>query len=181
MKKIITLTLVLILALSFTACSFEFGGGTSGGDPTKSKPPPGNSTISPGESTSMPGQTESPNGNIDAKLIGRWDTSLSGYAYSYYFREDGTFLFSVTGTFPGFRSGNYSVSNGWITFTNVVARDVNNDVEDWLETVKVEYRFEAVDDPNYNWGEYLIIARFSYPQFDELPLSFTWARWKKMH
>jgi len=116
-------------------------------------------------------------------LIGRWDEqTITGNRNSYYFREDGTFLYSRVGIgyenigSTGNRSGNYSVSNGWITFTNIVARDANGHIEEWPKTVRVEYSF---DDPVYGYGEFLLIVPFDY-NLEEIPLEGFWGRWKKM-
>ena len=92
MKKIMTLSLALILALSLAACSFEFGGGTSGGDndPTNSKPQSGNSTNSPGET---------PGTNGDKSILGVWtwtespEKPVEEAGRCIEFKNDGTYYF----------------------------------------------------------------------------------------
>ena len=104
MKKIITLTLALILAFSLAACSFEFGGGTSGGgDPTNSKPTSGDTAQTPGDTSKPPnGETSKPPTDPPSvgdpvavnALVGTW--GVRGYSTYYYwtFAEDGRFAYS---------------------------------------------------------------------------------------
>ena len=143
MKKIIILTLALILAFSLAAC------GDNGGDPSGG----GLGDITVGGS-STPGQTESqtqqPSGNIEPKLIGVWGSGIDvlGTWYSYVsgayestagtvggieFRADGTFesVWVIAGkkmtTQSNFK-GNYKVDGNKIFLTNVM------------------YKFTSVDD-----------------------------------
>ena len=122
-------------------------------------------------------------GKIDTKLVGEWEFRLyyssSNYT-TYYcsFRNNGTFIYSeLGGAFEIGLSGNYTVSNGWITLTNVVARWGSGKIEeDWLKTYKVEYRFENNPDGKH---DYLNMCRLGYSEKPELPLDFGWARWTK--
>ena len=155
MKKIITLSLVLIMALSLAACSFEFGGG----DPTNSKPS-GSSTTSPGENTSTPGQTESqtkqPSGNIDPKLIGEWnyeDISLHGSEHhNYFFYENGTASLFITGGMTYHGEVKFSTSGGKIYFTEYYMIDAIGNKELRIDKT-VEYSI-GTDER----GEYLTIG-----------------------
>ena len=69
MKKFITLTLALILTLTFAAC----GGNNSG---TSQNKPADTQTSTQTE----PPVTKQSSGNIDPKLIGKWE-----YLYNYYY------------------------------------------------------------------------------------------------
>jgi len=120
-------------------------------------------------------------GSIDTKLVGEWEymTSTSPSSTNYCsFNNNGTFISSVMGGFVSYGlSGNYSVSNGWITLTNVVARAGSGAiVEDWLKTYRVEYRFEKHPDGKH---DYLNMCSLMYDAKPELPLDFGWARWIK--
>ena len=148
MKKIITLTLALILAIAFAACSFDIGGGMSGGgfgDITV-----GGSSDSPGENTPTPGQMESQTqqqgAHIDHPVVGIWGSGINTYgdyhnvttgAYSHTsgeikaieFKADGTFncfKISVGGIggdkvfIQGFHKGNYRIDSEMIYLTNVM-------------------------------------------------------------
>ena len=123
-------------------------------------------------------------GKIDPKLVGEWENKLyytPTVFDTYYcsFRNNGTFISSVIGsaTSQGTLSGNYTVSNGWITLTNVVAtRDAGILIDDWLKTYRVEYRFEKNPDGK---NDYLNMCVLFYDNRAELPLDFAWARWTK--
>jgi len=185
MKKVIILTLLLTLTFSLAACSFEFGGGTSDGDPTNSKTPSGNSTNSPGYTSdpSKPSETSKTPENNDTKLIGEWEWKQHvspGVFDTHYvsFRDNGTFIFSATGVgSPYGLTGNYTVSGAWITLTNIVARTGEEVIlEDWVKTVRVEYRFEKNPDGG---ADYLNMCTLLYDSKTELPLDFEWTRWTK--
>ena len=150
MKKIITLTLALILALSLVACSVEFGGGTSDGDPTKSKPPSGNSTNSPGN-TSGPAS--------DSGIVGLWvdtpfkqDIDLADYGLGSWieFKSDGTYFHYWcyrrnigTGTLTAggiiTESGRYSIEGDKIRVTNRL-----------VSHYKSKYAADSFDGEEYN-------------------------------
>ncbi|MDR2585474.1 MAG: hypothetical protein LBC84_04535 [Prevotellaceae bacterium] len=121
-------------------------------------------------------------GKIDTKLAGEWEfTSYSGgSATTYYcsFRNNGTFISSeLGGAFGIGLSGNYTVSNGWITLTNVVASWSSGLLEEnWLKTYKVEYRFEKHPEGKH---DYLNMCNLGYSDKPELSLAFNWARWIK--
>ena len=123
MKKIITLTLALILALSLAACSFEFGGGTSGGgDPTNSKPMSGDTANSPGD-TPNPTDNDAISKNA---LAGIWGCRDGGGEHFYWdFKADGTFsyykasTYSTNGLFTRYETyikGKYRVKDYVIEF-----------------------------------------------------------------
>jgi len=133
MKKIIVLTLALILALSLAACSFEFGGGTSGGgDPTNSKPTSGDTAQTPDDTSEPPnGETTKPPTDPPSvgdpvavnALVGTW--WMRGWAEIYYwtFGTDGNFAYYVPTISPNvdywdeyFIKGKYRVNGNAIEF-----------------------------------------------------------------
>ncbi len=127
----------------------------------------------------------SANANIDPKLVGNWryiqyHSSSSFSTHSVSFRNDGTFIYSTmsSGSLMYGMVGNYKVSNGWVTLSNVIVRYGSGLIEeDWLKTYKAEYRFEKVNDVNYKHGEYLNMCLLLYSDKPELPLDLGWARW----
>jgi len=127
MKKLLTLTLALILALSLASCTVEFGGGTSGGgNPTNSKPTSGNSTNSGGDTIPTGDDAISMNA-----LAGLWHTK--GYIENYYwsFGADGRFAYYISGSrlvqdgllkpyaSESYFKGSYRVNGNTIEFYNV--------------------------------------------------------------
>ena len=117
-------------------------------------------------------------GKIDKKLVGSWEWKKSNSEiYAYNFRADGTFTFSIQSSFPNTKSGNYKISDGKITFTNIVNRYLDGEA-DYPKTVVAEYRFmtEKLVEKD---EEYLHLAVLDYPQLTYLPLEGFWARWTK--
>ena len=93
------------------------------------------------------GNTDS---NIDSKLIGGWNTKLfissTEYYYkTYTFNKNGTFMYtSGIGAPTHYRSGNYKVSDGKITFTNVLIYWRDGTVEKYPQVGNsqiLEYKF----------------------------------------
>jgi len=171
--------------------AFDFGVDWDGAsktiaiDTSKGYTPEGTATT---EKPTDPPTTQPPkNENIDSKLVGEWEYRQYVYATGRYtthyvsFRADGTFISSTIGSGgPYGLVGNYTVANGWITLSNVVARRGATEeskvvLENWLKTYKVEYRFEITPEGN----EYLNMCMILYENKPELPLDFGWARWTK--
>ena len=86
----------------------------------------------------------------DEKLLGKWRVigyypSLGGTVYIYYsFDENRRFSFQTTSPFQTIKIGNYTVSNGKITFTNVKWSH-GGKTENYPDTV-VEYKFAKDSD-----------------------------------
>ena len=81
----------------------------------------------------------------EKKLVGTWKSgtiSMSGTYYyrNYIFRDDGTFMW-IDQYNSNIKSGNYKVSAGKITFTNIKWRFFLEDRNDYPNTV-VEYKFK---------------------------------------
>jgi len=122
------------------------------------------------------------NANIDSKLLGSWSYtryySMTSYSSEkYYFWDNGTFLFTAQssqlfGTFSN--SGKYKVSNGKITFTNVVTRYASGKEEKYPDTV-AEYKFVKESDGT----EYLRISRLVYSDRNYLDYETYWCSWRK--
>ena len=114
----------------------------------------------------------------EKKLIGTWQYTMyntyptSSYTHHYYlFRTDGTFSYERSGEFT--KIGNYKVSGGKITFTNILWRDSSKKIGDHPNNV-AEYQFVK----GSNSKEQLRIA---YPYSDRNYLSIDLAlRWDKI-
>jgi len=115
--------------------------------------------------------------NIDSKLVGRWQhTNIGSYIKDEYsFRADGTFIFIIGLTSA--KSGNYKVSGGKISFTNI-SWTSNGKKKSYPNTV-AEYRFEM------SYGEECLnIVKLDYPQYNYLSLNGSaggvWGRWYRV-
>jgi len=124
------------------------------------------------------------NGKIDPKLVGTWETKLyktgditSFTTYTHMFQKDGKFIMGINSNYQigvsSSKSADYTVSDGKIIFTNIVAHNPDG-VQEYPKTQIAEYKFETMDGITY-----LNMAILDYDEIDELPLSFTWARWTK--
>ena len=123
MKKLFTLTLALILALSLTACRFF----QWGEDPAKRFPPAQSTQVPENTSTPDPGQsTNPPSVSADSKIVGHWKhtgvNSYGTYYVFYSFYENGTFQCESSYSSWTRLVGKYSVSNGKVYFTEVKCR-----------------------------------------------------------
>ena len=140
MKKIFALNLILILALSLSACSFEFGGGTSGNEPTGSKPQGGNSSQTPGDSSDTSKPTDPLKRELTAeekKLVGFWADNpedeisrILSVGRWIEFKPDGTFSLKYNVWWRSgsirelattvYQKGDFKVTGGKITTSNVM-------------------------------------------------------------
>jgi len=112
-------------------------------------------TMGDAEATTPPETTE-PSGNIDAKLVGEWSyddiTLHSNEHHNYFFYENGTVEFFITGGMMYYGDAKYSTSEGKIYLTEFYVtggrgvREIRND--------KIVEYFIGSDDK----GEYLNIG-----------------------
>jgi len=179
MKKIITLIIALILALSLSACDFSIGGNSGiSNPPSESTNSPGEntSTPDPGQSATEPGATEpskptdpsKPNESVDAKLIGLWeyrDAYTSDYSY-YTFNEDGTFKYNHTKNNREY-TGKYSASDGKVYLMDITYSYAAFPAEKRVDVV-VEYEFGTNID-----GEFLRVYELQRAGNEETYLKVT--------
>ena len=136
------------------------------------------------ETAQPPETSKPPSGNIDSKLVGTWvwknyKTSTNYTTYTYMFHDDGKFILYINGgtasNFDYVLTADYEVSDGWIFFKNIICKSGGGVIQqDYQETQRAEYKFEAVD----GYEDYLIMPLMTY-QRDGIPLSFSWTRWTK--
>jgi len=92
------------------------------------------------------------NSNVDSKLVGSWyhntwaaPSLVTLFSReSYEFKNDGKFYYLTVGRYPAGISGNYKVSGGKITFTNLLRTDVNKVTKKIPDRV-AEYKILTVD------------------------------------
>jgi uncharacterized repeat protein (TIGR02543 family) len=104
------------------------------------------------------------NVNIDSKLLGRWHkiSPINGRSYDYNFHKNGIFTYFVHGF--SVNTGNYKVSNGKITFTNVKYTHI--DTRNYPDTV-TEYKLKKDSQGN----ELLEIPHLDYLDRNYLPFN----------
>jgi len=114
----------------------------------------------------------------EKKLVGTWKSWIFGttFQYRYYtFREDGTFLYSDQPN-ENIKSGNYKVSDGKITFTNVKWRFCGKDINGYPNTV-AEYKFTKDSSGNV----LLQIPILDYDEKNYLSYDGFYADWEKVN
>lgn len=95
---------------------------------------------------------------------------------NYIFTKNGTFMYT-TGDHT--KVGNYKVSGGKITFTNII-KVYNNGLKEKYPDTVVEYRFgNKTKNDNGKIFETIELASLDYDK-TYLPLSFMWDRFTKM-
>jgi len=123
-------------------------------------------------------RSTSTNSNIDSKLLGEWTNFASYSPYTrlstYSFGVDGKFLFvsKISGWVGSSAHGDYKVSGGKITFTNIDYK-VGDMKEYYSKTVVAEYKFVKEEEK-----EYLRISGLNYPDTNYLDDSY-WFYWTK--
>jgi len=98
----------------------------------------------------------------EKKLVGTWQSYY--FEDTYYFTDNGTFIYTSKNAVER-ASGNYTVSGGKITFTNIEAYYGPNK-RDYPKTQVAEYKFEKKSS-----NEYLLIRSLTYPDMTYLTFS----------
>jgi len=106
----------------------------------------------------------------EKKLVGRWQSFSFGDTYI--FTDKGTVIYYSKGGVDT-TTGNFKVSGGKITFTNIVAYYGGN-IRDYPKTQVAEYKFDKISK-----NEYLIMRQLYWPDLNYLDLS-TYTTYSKM-
>jgi len=116
-----------------------------------------------------------PTGKIDQKLIGSWEYQSTA-THAYYFNANGTFTYSYMSSSPHSTTGNYTTSDGKVTFTNNVSLNAYGVRREFPDTVVAEYKIAKAD----NGKEYLHIAHLNYnPSITYFPATYQNMWYKK--